>query len=246
MPEGDVTLTANYTEVKKPDPEEPDKPENPDTPETKSYKLNISGADVTLADGTPVDDLTAVPEGTRLIATAYPDTSAEVFLQWLTDDLELTEDQLTARELEFTMPGHDVILTTVTRNPDTASDERPDSAATFIVLTAGGAAIGTAAYFFGTTAYLKSVLPEGMAIPADREQLAAALWIAAGKPQTQSTAVFCDVPAENENLQAIRWAVDTGLLAAETTESGTFFLPNRHVTRVEVIRTWNNFQQHKT
>ena len=108
-----------------------------------------------------------------------------------------------------------------------------------MVAAVGGAAVGVGAYIAGTTAYLKSVLPEGAAIPANRQQLAVALWTAAGKPATQSTALFNDVAADAAELQAIRWAVDTGLMSAQ---DGSF-KPGSRVSRLEVIRTWKTYQQ---
>ena len=108
-----------------------------------------------------------------------------------------------------------------------------------MVAAVGGAAVGVGAYIAGTTAYLKSVLPEGVAIPANRQQLAVALWTAAGKPATQSTALFNDVAADAAELQAIRWAVDTGLMSAQ---DGSF-KPGSRVSRLEVIRTWKTYQQ---
>ena len=108
-----------------------------------------------------------------------------------------------------------------------------------MVAAVGGAAVGVGAYIAGTTAYLKSVLPEGVAIPANRQQLAVALWTAAGKPATQSTALFNDVAADAAELQAIRWAVDTGLMSAQ---DGSF-KPGSRVSRLEVIRTWKTHQQ---
>lgn len=100
----------------------------------------------------------------------------------------------------------------------------------------GGAAIGVGAHIAGTTAYLKS---EGMAIPANRQQLAVALWTAAGKPATQSTALFNDVAADAAELQAIRWVVETGLMTAQDGN----FKPGSRVGRMEVIRTWKAYQQ---
>ena len=108
-----------------------------------------------------------------------------------------------------------------------------------MVAAVGGAAVGVGAYIAGTAAYLKSVLPEGVAIPANRQQLAVALWTAAGKPATQSTALFNDVAADAAELQAIRWAVDTGLMSAQ---DGSF-KPGNRVSRLEVIRTWKTYQQ---
>ena len=82
-------------------------------------------------------------------------------------------------------------------------------------------------------------ISEGMAIPANRQQLAVALWTAAGKPATQSTALFNDVAADAAELQAIRWVVDTGLMSAQ---DGSF-KPGSRVGRMEVIRTWKTYQQ---
>ena len=243
---------------------------------TPTNKLDVSGAQVTLKDGGAVADLTAVPVGTELKATADEDTETSVFKSWSCTGLELTEEQRTARVLEFTMPDHDVNLKAVfevpaTPDPDPTPDPKPDpnpdpnptpdpkpdptpdpdptpapggdsdggGAAIVAVAAVGGAAIGVGAYIAGTTAYLKSVLPEGMAIPANRQQLAVALWTAAGKPATQSTALFNDVAADAAELQAIRWVVETGLMSAQDGN----FKPGSRVGRLEVIRTWKTYQQ---
>ena len=127
-------------------------------------------------------------------------------------------------------------------NPDPTPAPGGDSdggGAIVMVAAVGSAAIGAGAYIVGTTAYLKSVLPEGMAIPANRQQLAVALWTAAGKPATQSTALFNDVAADAAELQAIRWVVDTGLMSAQDGN----FKPGSRVGRMEVIRTWKTYQQ---
>ena len=246
MPDHDVNLVAEFVTPTKPDPA----PEN--------YKLIVSYAKVTLKDGSAVADLMAVPVGTELKATADEDTETSVFKNWNCTGLDLTEEQRTAHEIYFTMPDHDVELTAVfevpaTPDPDPTPDPKPNpdptpapggdsdggGAAIVAVAAVGGAAIGVGAYIAGTTAYLKSVLPEGMAIPANRQQLAVALWTAAGKPATQSTALFNDVAADAAELQAIRWVVDTGLMSAQ---DGSF-KPGSRVGRMEVIRTWKTYQQ---
>ena len=254
---------------------------------TPTNKLDVSGAQVTLKDGGAVADLTAVPVGTELKATADEDTETSVFKSWSCTGLELTEEQRTARVVYFTMPDHDVNLKAVfevpaTPDPDPTPDPKPDpnpdpdptpdpkpdptpdpeptpdpkpnpnpdptpapggdsdgGGAIVMVAAVGSAAIGAGAYIVGTTAYLKSVLPEGMAIPANRQQLAVALWTAAGKPATQSTALFNDVAADAAELQAIRWVVETGLMSAQ---DGSF-KPGSRVGRMKVIRTWKTYQQ---
>ena len=290
MPDHGVNLVAEFVTPTKPDPA----PEN--------YKLIVSYAKVTLKDGSAVADLKAVPMGTELKATADEDTETSVFKSWSCTGLELTEEQRTARVVYFTMPDHDVNLKAVfevpaTPDPDPTPDPKPDpnpdpeptpdpkpdpnpdpeptpdpkpdpnpdpeptpdpkpnpnpdptpapggdsdggGAAIVAVAAVGGAAIGAGAYIVGTTAYLKSVLPEGMAIPANRQQLAVALWTAAGKPATQSTALFNDVAADAAELQAIRWVVETGLMSAQDGN----FKPGSRVGRLEVIRTWKTYQQ---
>lgn len=257
-------------------------------PVPTTFALTVKNAQVTMKNGDEVD-LTAVPAGTELKATANPDTETSVFKNWT--GLELTEEQSTKRVLEFTMPDHDVELTanfgtpsttdpeptptptptptpdpeptptptptptpdpeptpTPTPTPDPEPTPTPTPApapsddgggAIVMVAAVGGAAVGVGAYIAGTAAYLKSVLPEGVAIPANRQQLAVALWTAAGKPATQSTALFNDVAADAAELQAIRWAVDTGLMSAQ---DGSF-KPGSRVSRLEVIRTWKTYQQ---
>ena len=231
MPDHDVSLTAAFVTPAKPEP--------------KTYKVSVSNAKITLKDGSAVADLTAVPVGTQLVATADDDTETSVFKSWSCTGLELTEEQSTARVLEFTMPDHDVDLMaafdTLTKpDPDpTPAPGGDDGGAIVMVAAVGGAAVGVGAYIVGTTAYLKSVLPEGVAIPANRQQLAVALWTAAGKPATQSTALFNDVAADAAELQAIRWVVETGLMTAQDGN----FKPGSRVGRMEVIRTWKAYQQ---
>ena len=231
MPDHDVALTAKFVTPAKPEP--------------KTYKVSVSNAKITLKDGSAVADLTAVPVGTQLVATADDDTETSVFKSWSCTGLELTEEQSTARVLEFTMPDHDVDLMaafdTLTKpDPDpTPAPGGDDGGAIVMVAAVGGAAVGVGAYIVGTTAYLKSVLPEGVAIPANRQQLAVALWTAAGKPATQSTALFNDVAADAAELQAIRWVVETGLMTAQDGN----FKPGSRVGRMEVIRTWKAYQQ---
>ena len=296
MPANNVTLKAKYIE---------------NAPET--YELKVTDAKVTLKDGGAVADLTAVPVGTELVVTApekvgytfdgweknglpadanidgatitfkmpankvtlkakyientsetytvtmgeevtvyavgadvtviAPAKAGETFTGW--DAVGVPEGTDTNSEtITFKMPKNNVTLTPQykkdsTPTPAPGGDSDGGGAAIVAVAAVGGAAIGAGAYIVGTIAYLKSVLPEGMAIPANRQQLAVALWTAAGKPATQSTALFNDVAADAAELQAIRWVVDTGLMSAQ---DGSF-KPGSRVGRMEVIRTWKTYQQ---
>ena len=109
MPANNVTLKAQYTE---------------NAP--KTYKLDVTDAKVTLKDGGAVADLTAVPVGTELKATADEDTETRVFKNWNCTGLELTEEQRTAHEIYFTMPDHDVNLVAEFVTP-TKPDPAPEN-----------------------------------------------------------------------------------------------------------------------
>ena len=109
MPANNVTLKAQYTE---------------NAP--KTYKLDVSGAQVTLKDGSDVADLTAVSVGTELKATADEDTETSVFKSWSCTGLELTEEQRTARVVYFTMPDHGVNLVAEFVTP-TKPDPAPEN-----------------------------------------------------------------------------------------------------------------------
>ena len=296
MPANNVTLKAQYTE---------------NAP--KTYKLDVTDAKVTLKDGSDVADLTAVRVGTELVATA-PEKDGYTFTGWEKEGLP-ADAKIDGANITFKMPANNVTLkaqynenvpekytvtmgdettkyavgadvtiiapakagetftgwdavgvpegtdtnsetitfkmpaNNVTLTPQYKKDSTPTPApggdsdggrAPIVAVAAvGGAAIGVGAYIAGTTAYLKSVLPEGMAIPANRQQLAVALWTAAGKPATQSAALFNDVAADAAELQAVRWVVETGLMSAQ---DGSF-KPGSRVGRMEVIRTWKTYQQ---
>ena len=219
----------------------PSEPDKPGEPEAKTYKLTVTGADAALEDGTPLASGTGLKAGTVILLKAYEDTSAEVFAYWIADGYDLTEDQLTNRELRLVMPENDVTLSTSTRasHQDPGTDAPGASIAAGVGIAAGVVGGSLLVYGVTTEVLLQKLLPAGMAVPANREQLAVALWTAAGKPAAQSSTVFRDVPAESESLQAIRWAVEHDLLSADDGD----FNPDRHVTRVEVIRVWNSFRQ---
>ncbi|MCQ5164214.1 InlB B-repeat-containing protein, partial [Faecalibacterium prausnitzii] len=106
MPDHDVNLKAEFV--------------------TPTNKLEVTDAQVTLKDGGAVADLTAVPVGTELKATADEDTETSVFKSWSCTGLELTEEQRTARVVYFTMPDHDVNLVAEFVTP-TKPDPAPEN-----------------------------------------------------------------------------------------------------------------------
>ena len=218
MPANNVTLNAKYTENA-----------------SETYTVTMGGEDTVYAVGADVS-ITA------------PAKAGETFIGWDAEGVPEGTDT-NSETITFKMPKNNVTLTPqYMKDPTPAKPDDPTPApggdsdgggAIVMVAAVGGAAIGAGAYIVGTTAYLKSVLPEGMAIPANRQQLAVALWTAAGKPATQSTALFNDVAADAAELQAIRWVVETGLMSAQDGN----FKPGSRVGRMEVIRIWKAYQQ---
>ena len=221
----------------------------------------IDGANITFK--MPANNVTLKAQYTENVPEKYTVTMGEEVTEYAVDaDVSITAPEkdgytftgwdavgvpegtdTTSETISFTMPANNVTLT-----PQYMKDSTPTPApggdsdgggAIVMVAAVGGAAVGVGAYVIGTTAYLKSVLPEGMAIPANRQQLAVALWTAAGKPATQSTALFNDVAADAAELQAIRWVVETGLMTAQDGN----FKPGSRVGRMEVIRVWKAYQQ---
>ena len=213
MPANNVTLKAQYTE---------------NAPKTYTVTMGEEETDYAVdAD----------------VSITAPEKDGYTFTGWEVTGLPADVDT-TKATITFKMPANNVTLDPQyieNQNPDPTPAPSDDGGGAVIVAVAavGGAAIGVGAYIAGTTAYLKSVLPEGMAIPANRQQLAVALWTAAGKPATQSTALFNDVAADAAELQAIRWVVETGLMTAQDGN----FKPGSRVGRMEVIRTWKAYQQ---
>ena len=210
MPANNVTLTPQYTENA-----------------SETYTVTV-GEDVTYY---------AVGADVTIIA---PAKAGETFTSWVAEGVPEGTDT-TSETITFKMPANNVTLTPQYKKDSTPTPAPSDDGGGAIVIVAavGGAAVGVGAYIAGTTAYLKSVLPEGMAIPANRQQLAVALWTAAGKPAAQSTALFNDVAADAAELQAIRWVVETGLMTAQDGN----FKPGSRVGRMEVIRVWKAYQQ---
>ncbi|MSC66647.1 hypothetical protein GKE04_11580, partial [Faecalibacterium prausnitzii] len=177
MPANNVTLKAQYTE---------------NAP--KTYKLDVTDAQVTLKDGSAVADLTAVSVGTELKATADEDTETSVFKSWSCTGLELTEEQSTARVVYFTMPDHDVNLKAEFVTP-TNKLEVTDAKVT---LKDGGAVADLTAVPVGTE--LKAIAYE------DTETSVFKSWSCTGLELTeeQSTArvVYFTMPDHDVNLVA--------------------------------------------
>lgn len=221
----------------------------------KTYKLTVAGADITLPEDA---DVSALKAGQLVSLTAYPDTATERFAQWVVSssdgkeltlmdaaDEPLTEEAFKQRTLTFRMPAQNLNITAMT----TPVKPLPEEDSTeFSPLQTVAIVAGTTAWFAGsavmgyeavTYSILADLLPTGTPIPRTREQLAVLLWSTAGRPEPAAPAVYSDV-AEPDTAKAARWAVEAGLLP----DMGEgVFTPGKRVTKVQVIRAWNQLKK---
>lgn len=229
--------------------------DTPDPEPEKTYQLTVAGADITLPEDA---DANALKAGQLVSLTAYPDTATERFTQWVVSssdgkeltlmdaaDEPLTEEAFKQRTLTFRMPAQNLNITAMT----TPVEQLPEEDSTkFSPLQTVAIVAGTTAWFAGsavmgyeavTYSILADLLPTGTPIPRTREQLAVLLWSTAGRPEPAAPAVYSDV-AEPDTAKAARWAVEAGLLP-DMGEGA--FTPGKRVTKVQVIRAWNQLKK---
>lgn len=229
--------------------------DTPDPEPEKTYKLTVTGADITLPEDA---DANALKAGQLVSLTAYPDTATERFTQWVVSgsdgkeltlmdaaDEPLTEEAFKQRTLTFRMPAQNLNITAMTTPVKPLPEEESTE---FSPLQTVAIVAGTTAWFAGsavmgyeavTYSILADLLPKGTAIPRTREQLAVLLWSTAGRPEPTAPAVYSDV-AEPDTAKAARWAVEAGLLP----DMGEgVFTPGKRVTKVQVIRAWNQLKK---
>lgn len=221
----------------------------------KTYQLTVTGADITLPEDA---DASALKAGQLVSLTAYPDTATERFTQWVVSssdgkeltlmdaaDEPLTEEAFKQRTLTFRMPAQNLNITAMTTPVKPLPEEESTE---FSPLQTVAIVAGTTAWFAGsavmgyeavTYSILADLLPTGTPIPRTREQLAVLLWSTAGRPEPAAPAVYSDV-AEPDTAKAARWAVEAGLLP----DMGEgVFTPGKRVTKVQVIRAWNQLKK---
>ena len=235
--------------------------DTPDPEPEKTYKLTVTGADITLPEDA---DASALKAGQLVSLTAYPDTDTVHFAQWVVSgadgalspadlmdaaDEPLTEDAFKQRTLTFRMPAKSLTITAETTAVELPPEQPPQEDSTeYSPLQTVGILAGTTAVFAGsavmgyeavTYSILADLLPTGTPIPRTREQLAVLLWSTAGRPEPAAPAVYSDV-AEPDTAKAARWAVEAGLLP----DMGEgVFTPGKRVTKVQVIRAWNQLKK---
>ena len=167
-------------------------------------------------------------------------SDAQTFDQWIIKpNSVLNAVDPKSETIIFTMPDEKVTIEAMTK--DASIEDEPNILGTAAVV--GTAAAGTAilawqGYQLGTELYLKTALPAGTAIPANRAELALLVWNHAGKPAPAAV-----LPADATDTQkAIAWAVENDLLKAAK-DNGETYVDTDSVSRVEVIRVWNKAQE---
>ena len=242
MPDGAVSLKANY-EKDTPDPVDPNTTPNPhDQP--KTYTVTVKGGkinnetEVKAEKGTKLTvdvDESEVPEGMT-------------FDVWSVRFLE-GKDTLTASvmlhdpHMSFTMPEANITIEAQYRSSELpGEDDGPSTLGTMATVAVGGAAAGILVWqgvSLGVDSYLQLNLPKGVAVPANRRELVVLLWETAGKPEAALPSLYSDVPAEEIELQkATRWAIDNGLVKPADDSDASRFDPDRYVTKYDVFGAW--------
>lgn len=219
------------------------------TPATKLYTLTVKNADVTIKNGDEEikaekndkgELIAKVPENADVTVTYTSQSDAVAFDQWTITTDETLDVDVKNNPLKFQMPDGGVTIEAMTKDASIEEDE-PNILGTAAVV--GTAAAGTAilawqGYQLGTELYLKTALPAGTAIPANRAELALLVWNHAGKPAPAAV-----LPADATDTQkAIAWAVENDLLKAAK-DNGETYVDTDSVSRVEVIRVWNKAQE---
>lgn len=218
------------------------KPEEPDY-----YTVIVEGGEARNERGDILDSEVALTAGEKITLKLLDETQGEmVFSHWdvnngdtaLADELAKTGFDKTAHETTFTMPAHNLTLTAKYRMPDEDAPQDDSFLMTAAAVTGGAVLTGLVVwqgYNIFSQVYLNAHLPEGTAIPTNRQQLALLLWNTAGQPEASAASyVFPDV-ADPDVQTAARWATEQGLFKAR--KDGTF-APTDSVTTGQVYRAW--------
>lgn len=214
---------------------------------TTYYSVTVEGGEARNERGDILDSEVALTAGEKITLKLLDEMQGEmVFSHWdvnnndtdLADELAKTGFDKTAHETTFTMPAHNLTLTAKYRMPDEDAPQDDSFLMTAAAVTGGAVLTGLVVwqgYNIFSQVYLNAHLPEGTAIPANRQQLALLLWNTAGQPEASAASyVFPDV-ADPDVQTAARWATEQGLFKAR--KDGTF-APTDSVTTGQVYHAW--------
>lgn len=215
----------------------------PIVPTADLYPLTIKNAAVLIehdgeeiqAERNEIGDLVAkVPENASVTVTYISQSDAIAFDQWLVSGLDDSTD-VKQNPLRFQMPAGEKGVTIEAMTKD-ASIEDGGSGILGTVMVIGAAAVLTwQGCRIGTELYLKRILPDGAAIPANATELAELVWDDAGKPVP---AAALDTDATDAQ-KALTWASENQLLPSNKTADAS-------VSYWEVIQIWRKAQTLKS
>ena len=207
-----------------------------DGEEKRPYSQFAQGDKVTLTANIPEGKQFVDWKVEKIAAEGVEDVSKEVKIDY--------EDPENPETATLTMPDHDIFVTAeyedVIVDPGTSDTDYGGDIAAGVVI-GGIAAVG--AYEVGTGLYRITQMDD-VAMPTNRIALAKLLWERAGKPEPESTALYSDLSAEDEDAQkAARWAVEQELLKDDTSEDEQKFHPAFPVSKLRVCLTWEKAKQ---
>ena len=225
-----VTKTCNYCKRQFPNVTE------------KGYQLSYDLNDGTGAAGVDYESK-IYPEGEKATVAAAPAREGFYFLGWKDEnDKQYNADATITLTANTTLTAQWGDVPPV--EPDTpAGGGSGDGGAGAVV---AGALLGGAGYLLGTRLWLESTF--GF-VPANRIELAMALWKRADCPAPVSTELYPDIDEDDTDAQAAaRWCVEQDLMKdfARTNSDGTQtvkFKPYDYVFRPQSLVKWYKLEK---
>ena len=217
------------------------------------YTITAKNCTVNPATAAKGDVITATPDeqgpGKKFTGWKATKTVNGVEVD-ITDELrDVSQNGLIIAEL--TMPGANVTIEALFVDDSQLPEPDPDqpvvtddgSGDIVAGVVIGGIAV-VGAYEVGTGLY-RILAMDDVAMPTNRIALAKLMWERAGKPEPESTALYSDISAEDEDAQkASRWAVEQGLLKDDDSVEGELkFHPAFPVSKLRVCLTWEKAKQ---
>ena len=196
-----------------------------------------------------------VPEGATVSVAFDKDAFADSGLKFGHWDITGLDDPNAYQDKEsfaFEMPAKAVTLKAMTQDAS-IEDDGPGVLGTVAIIgtaAVGGAVLGYQAYSLGAEFAGKLMaLPY---FPSNRSALAMMLWEDAGKPMPESELLYPDVGQEEQDMDlqhAARWAMENELIP-DLNDEGTApeemkFYPDNAVSKIDVLKAWQNAQELK-
>lgn len=208
----------------------------------KGYQLSYELNDGTGAAGVDYESK-IYPEGEKATVAAAPAREGFYFLGWKDEnDKQYNADATITLTANTTLTAQWGDVPPV--EPDTpAGGGSGDGGAGVVV---AGALLGGAGYLLGTRLWLESTF--GF-VPANRIELAMALWKRADCPAPVSTELYPDIDEDDTDAQAAaRWCVEQDLMKdfARTNSDGTQtvkFKPYDYVFRPQSLVKWYKLEK---